>query len=646
MIVYYDILLLDDESLLDVRHSERFKLLEKVVTCSEGQAELVPRQVIDFGHAMGASNLRGAFAKTIVEKGEGLVLKPDEPYFSFGRQSRPWFGCVTKLKKEYIGNFGDVGDFAVVGAGFDPVKAKSYKIPDLQWTHFHVACLDNREEVKRWDAMPEFIILNIVELNETLLKTFTAYASLSCPVPSSKNASIKLKLAPGIQQRTPLTTVFTSPMVFDLRCFSFDKEGNTGFWSLRFPMVTKIHFDRDYSDTVSFEEVQRLARDAIGTPDLEDSQENLEWIARLEGADPRGRAVDEASQLTMTTMPTPSPRRSSQGTAATRSPSSPAAVRAFARRCGSSQPTGGLLKSRPREFAIPQVPLITPPTSSAPAPPTSQPAPGRSSRKRISPASAISSPRHKRRRSREAQSPLSSSPARRTTKSQNRKPLEEVDTNSQHSMTPNTSFASDTQKARSRNMAEPSSPVGSFTAAEARLDSSQTEVFSSQIPQPTAITVPDEDSPRNVHNQEECCSYAGFECQLSRFIAFISRDLHQKPPKKLTELFDGHRIQPTIMDSTAFVEEEKVKALSDRVWVPGPEKMLLVDSIDMPSEARSFLEELEGLRSSLPEGRRDWIRIYDWRVLDHLRIMEDKTVAKKYYDGFSDPWRRWYYGLV
>jgi hypothetical protein len=44
MIVYYDILLLDGRSLLDVRHSERFKLLEQLIHCDGGQAELIQRQ--------------------------------------------------------------------------------------------------------------------------------------------------------------------------------------------------------------------------------------------------------------------------------------------------------------------------------------------------------------------------------------------------------------------------------------------------------------------------------------------------------------------------------------------------------------------------------------------------------------------------
>ncbi|KAJ4167978.1 hypothetical protein NW754_011793 [Fusarium falciforme] len=282
MMVYYDVLLLEDQSLINLRHSERFKILSSLITYRKGWSELVQRQVIDFGHNLGASSLRKAFALTILARKEGLVLKPDEPYFDFADQRRKFSSCCIKLKKEYIGNFGDVGDFAVVGARYDPAKAMTYRIPGLKWTHFYLGCLDNREAVKQWNAKPEFTIVNVVELNETILRDVVTYANPQ-PVAAEENDQLTLKLAPGVEQGLPLTFVFTKPLVFDLRCFSFDKVGNTGFWSLRFPSVTKVHFDRDFTATISFEQLQAMAKDATTADELEDSQENLQWIAKLEG---------------------------------------------------------------------------------------------------------------------------------------------------------------------------------------------------------------------------------------------------------------------------------------------------------------------------------------------------------------------------
>lgn len=261
MIIYYDILLLNGQSLINVRHSERFKILSGLIACRTGWAELVHREVIDFNQTLGASSLRRAFARVILAKGEGLVLKPDDPYFDFAEQRQRFSSCCIKLKKEYIGTFGDIGDFAVVGARYDPARAKSYKVTNLQWTHFYIGCLENKDQVKRWSAPPELTVVSVVELNETMLKDFVNYASPRA-VPVTENSQLKLKTPPGVDQGNPLTTVFTHPPVFEMRCFSFDKPGNTGFWTLRFPAATKIHFDRDFTDAISFDELQSLAKEA------------------------------------------------------------------------------------------------------------------------------------------------------------------------------------------------------------------------------------------------------------------------------------------------------------------------------------------------------------------------------------------------
>lgn len=392
MIVYFDMLLLDDQSLLGVRYSERFKLLEHTVRRDKGRAELVPRQVIDFGHCLAVSELRKAFAKVIVEKGKGLVLKPDELYFNFHKSDHGFAGRCIKLK-EYIGNFGDVGDFAVVGAGFDAARARSYGIPNLQWTHFYVVCLGNREQVKRWSATPEFTVVSVVELNEAQLETVVAHGQ-PMPIPLAENSVTRLNVPKGIGTNKPLTVAFQNPLVFDLRCFSFDKPGHTGFWTLRFPAVSKIHFDRDYSDTVSFEELQEIAKDATTAPELEDSQENLAWISRLEGADPRGLPVNLVSQITATTMPTPSPIRSTQLSTGSRSHASPDTAKSAGQACASPERPKAAVRGA-KLFAIPPVLLMIPPASPKPQEPKE--IAGDNPRKRSLPSSAATWTARKRR---------------------------------------------------------------------------------------------------------------------------------------------------------------------------------------------------------------------------------------------------------
>lgn len=302
MIVYYDLLMVDNESLLAVKHSERFQALQKLITVVPGQSALVKRQTIDCTRQSATSDLRRAFAKCITGRGEGLVLKPDDPYFDFSTTRRPYSGCVIKLKKEYIGHFGDIGDFALVGARFDAAKARTYNISRLKWTHFYVGCLENKDDVQRLGKRPQFVVTNVVELNETQLEAFTSSVN-SHAVRPEDNTAISLRIEPGVDNGKRPAVVFPDPPVVDLRCFSFDKEGNTGFWSPRFPSITKFHWDRTYHDAISFSELQDMAIKEKEMPPPEDSQELLGWIAALEKSEPA--LIDAASQSPVSTITAP-----------------------------------------------------------------------------------------------------------------------------------------------------------------------------------------------------------------------------------------------------------------------------------------------------------------------------------------------------
>ncbi|CAG7554416.1 unnamed protein product [Fusarium equiseti] len=679
MIIYYDIMLLDDQSLINLRHSERFKILSDLVSCRKGWAELVPRQVVDFGQPLGASTLRKAFALTILARKEGLVLKPDEPYFDFADQRRKFSSCCIKLKKEYIGNFGDVGDFAVVGAKYEPLsKAMAYRIQGLKWTHFYIGCLDNREAVKSWKAKPEFTVVNVVELNETLLREVVTYSTPE-PIAPRENEAIILKQAPGIEQGSPPTVVFTKPLVFDLKCFSFDKVGNTGFWSLRFPSVTKVHFDRDFTDTMSFEQLQTLAKNATTASELEDSQENLQWIAKLEAADPRGIAVDAASQLTVTTFPTPSPRKSTQNTTSTWSPTSPLATRSPA---GNQVSPCREKSERLRPLGLPNIMQTLPATSMPPAssaqpvvqpsarqkrdPPTSQPA---SPRKRLK--SDTEPPvKHKRLLNGE-------------NNSQPREPLSDIAHNSrsQANMSddgflccadelefdrdrPVEIFFSMTIEADHdtgsdlETETEPryEKPVVNKDVALAEMDDDEDESnihgcmdgdFHTDEDHETDDELKLETEPcyekagRKDNNHE--CVYLDENCAFAKAEVLISPGLLKNFQVKT--LFELHGIGDPVENIDAWLEGEKhglvregKEAVTDIAKI-----YLLCRSIDR-DETKALLDKIKEVRETIPYGQRNWIHVYDWRVLEHVTIMEDPSILPKDYDGFPTPWRRWRIG--
>lgn len=635
MIIYYDILFLDGVSFINVRRSERYKALIRLIDCRKGHAELVKRQIIDFNHPFGASSLRKAFAQVITSRKEGLVLKPDDPYFDFSSQRRQYSGSCIKMKKEYIGTFGDVGDFAVVGARYDPAKARNYRIPNLKWTHFYVGCLENREEVKQWKAKPKFTVVNVVELNETMLTELVGYGN-PMEVPVSENTALVLKLTPGVQQGTPLSVVFTNPLVFDLRCFSFDEVGNTGFWSLRFPVVTKIHFDRNYTDTVSFSDLQNLAEEATTAPTLEDSQENLEWIAKLEGADPRGIAVDATSQQTMTTMSTPSPRRSTQSTWEPWSSTSPVTARVMAAPISPLQRIGA---ARGHEMHKMPVSLITPAISSPAAP---LPANIFAVVSKLSPSQIASSPQKRQR----VQMMTVAKQSIGKPSLQTRKPLKDINGNSQATSTP----PSPPQDLENRiiEVIDLTSPGGPCVTVElTRVTSPQSATARSPAESTSTITANDDNDTSEIQVLLETprCQLAGENCGLATSTILIS----QTTPIASTEAedyFDLHGLWSRVTELEEWLQKDHELATNSADWKPNAHLILFVDSIHDQGHTKTLLSHVERARSLLPEDRRNWITVYDWQMLKYLSIMEDESITSKSYDGWHDPWRRWYCGII
>lgn len=317
MIVYYDVLLIDSESLLNQRQSQRFKRLEQLVRTEKGKAELVQRQLISLSRSNGVTQLREAFARCIVARDEGLVLKPDEPYFDFSPEAKKPT-CVVKLKKAYFKGWGDVGDLAVVGASFDAAAARAHKIPNLRWTHFFLGCIQNKEHVLARGEQPEFMVTNVVELPDALLRTVTTHC-FPDPVKFESSNAFKLDLSAIGNAQKP-ADIFEQPLVFDMMCFSFDKESNSRHWSMRFPAVSKIQYDRKYLDAMTFAEFQQAAYLATEAPDPEDSQDMRHWIKALEQTGPLDNPTDASSQEGFSTqassaslLSTPSPKRGRKG---------------------------------------------------------------------------------------------------------------------------------------------------------------------------------------------------------------------------------------------------------------------------------------------------------------------------------------------
>ncbi|KAL2760634.1 hypothetical protein ACRALDRAFT_2130781 [Sodiomyces alcalophilus JCM 7366] len=659
MIVYYDVLLIDDESLLGLRQTERFKRLEQLICRRRGHAEIVERQIIDLAGPSGASDLRRAFAASITSRSEGLVLKPDAPYFDFTASRNPLTGSPIKLKKEYIGTFGDIGDFAVVGASYNPVKARTYQIPGLKYTHFYIACLTNKEDVQRHRCRPHFTVVEYVELNETLLR-MVVFSANPESVPIEENEAIGLRIPARIMSEKPPTMVFPTPLVFDVRCFSFDKQGNAGFWSPRFPGVTKVHLDRDYLDTITFTELQTMAENAVTVPEMEDSQELLDWIARLEGADPRGIPVDAATQSTISSMATPSPRARSA-----RASESPAAERR-------QNPLKRLQLLPPvLEEEQPRGPL-TPPTSSVLT--AYQLTPGRA--QATTPKGKGTNEHHfahnadsplfhpKKRKSNTSptyptrlQSP---SPHETCQPSQGRTPLADVGVNTSQTL----------------NKTPAPQPSDLLPVSDKQIERRTTDTTSGVTVHPI---LPEKDvssqarlaSTPPLHGRRDVygmgpqpqkptsCRYVGRGCMLG------SRDFLLSPwvakQARITEkLLPAHGITRWATDPREWLKHSQTTSAHDvprvstsgqqeRHGTPAPakrrRKVCFVER-KRGDATRDLFLYIEKVNLRLPDGGREWVEVYDWRVLEEMTRHEDSSDGPLRKATRKGIWEKWWVGLA
>ncbi|KAK4457340.1 hypothetical protein QBC42DRAFT_236600 [Cladorrhinum samala] len=658
MIVYYDVLLVDDESLLAAKHYTRFRRLEELVTVVQGRSGLVKRSLIDFNSRTAVSDLRRAFAKCITAREEGLVIKSDDPYFDFSATRRPYSCCAIKLKKEYVGNFGDVGDFAVVGGRFDAAKAKSYNIPILKWTHFYVGCLENRDEVRRFGKRPKFVVTNVVTMNPSQLETLFYFVNPES-IPLDQNTAIELKIAPGIDEGRRPQVVFPTPAVVDLRCFSFDKEGNTGFWTPRFPMVNKVHCDRTYQDALSFHELQQMAMEEKEAPRPDDSQEMLGWIAALEKADPKATTdVDTQSTVATTAVPaTPSQR-------------SPECSRENLLR------TPQLTASQASSVRAPNnVPQSAPSRSFAETRSPNRAEQGdwigsSQGQKRSCEASELENAedRSKSRRCSHDPSVSSGSFSQRSDATipsgGHREPLEDVSANSSRrnhvvdrsrpSLSTSFSMPQPFDESRLSDVSFRSSFMTSMSfheSTEPASEGSQSTQLSNTIQLASFRTQ------SSVTSSHGSCKYFPEECALSTYSILLSPCIVGFP--WVTEdLLSVHGITEFIQNPNEWKTAQFTSKSSSTAASSGSQpgrrkrKLVLVDA-RRKDATRRFLQSIEDAKLSRSNGDREYVPVYDWRVLEVLKEEERKTKGRrgKYEPRFemkgpNSFWKKFWVGLA
>jgi len=238
MIMFYDVMLVDNDPIINQSHTRRRRLLKKLITPIPGRAGLAVRDIIDFSSSNGPSQLQQALARTFAMRWEGLVLKPcDEPYFSARKPSPGQYpSCWIKMKKDYIKGLGDTADFAVVGAGYDVNEAKKFCGLNPGWTHFHIGCLNNKDEVMQHNAKPKFAVIDSLNLciKPEDIKTLNQLGQFRAVDIGSRSeaAAYGMILEQGVLD---MSVTFKEPFVFEVMGAGFDKQPNRTTFSLRFP---------------------------------------------------------------------------------------------------------------------------------------------------------------------------------------------------------------------------------------------------------------------------------------------------------------------------------------------------------------------------------------------------------------------------
>lgn len=290
MVVFFDVLVLDNEPVLRHCLQERRNLLRDLVQSKPGRAMRSEWTLLNFKTGDGVTDLKEVFARNLVHCEEGLVLKPlHAPYFPLLYEQgsrRP--GYFIKLKKDYLGDMGgerDLGDFAVIGASFDAQLAPKSDLKPLHWTHFHLGCLTNKAAVQRTGAKPVYKTVATIGLDQCIPKPDLKYLNIHGYVRQAnlhddgQTDNFGIKHSKGYDRR--MTAAFRVPFVAEILGGGFEKLQNETFEMLRHPRIKKLHNDRTWEDCVTLEELEQMAEQKWDVPDANRLDGHAKEVAQL-----------------------------------------------------------------------------------------------------------------------------------------------------------------------------------------------------------------------------------------------------------------------------------------------------------------------------------------------------------------------------
>ncbi|CAK3840307.1 ATP dependent DNA ligase domain-containing [Lecanosticta acicola] len=332
-IVYFDLLLLDDEVVMNKPIEERRMWLRETYRKIHGRAIGSEWKIVDFSSPDKArKHLLDQFAASNARRCEGLVLKPcGVPYLALDATTS-YQRSFIKLKEDYIHGLGDEADFAVVGASYDAQQAATSGLTNIKWTTFHLACLTNSEDVRRVDVRPNFKHVGSIKqehcISRTILHTINQLGAFTAQ-PYDRNAAPQ-SFDVDATQPLKMDVIFEKPFVFEVLGSGFEQPSNSSFFMLRHARVKKLHEDRTWRDCITFQDLQEQAKTSRAAPDTSESQEIRRELEKLERSCRRKFDREKSATSGSSTRRTATPRSSIASISLRRSPNKPVIQRTVA----------------------------------------------------------------------------------------------------------------------------------------------------------------------------------------------------------------------------------------------------------------------------------------------------------------------------
>ncbi|KAG8965975.1 hypothetical protein FRC03_012710 [Tulasnella sp. 419] len=267
MLVFFDILALDGQNLLNSPYRNRREKLEGVIREIPGYSALAKRNQVDLSRQDAVEQLQSIFSECLANHEEGLVLKPDYSTYNAMAPASRWI----KMKADYIPGLGDTVDLAVIGACWEKERGRTLRVTPSTMTTFFLAALDKDEERRRGSrARPHLEVLFYASygLSREQLEEFNWEIQQSPKYEYEPNQlrslSYTFTLPAGFTLKP--TVLFAVPKLVEVFGAGFTKSPGARYYELRFPRITKVWRlqERQWMDGVNLQRYQEIACEAIG----------------------------------------------------------------------------------------------------------------------------------------------------------------------------------------------------------------------------------------------------------------------------------------------------------------------------------------------------------------------------------------------